>query len=83
MLWCTKLIITNKANKFVRRWSGRPDSNRRPSAWKADTLAAELLPHKRGNYNINYALLYPDTGILGSTPLPLASSIRPCSFNIS
>jgi len=28
-------------------------------------------------------LLYPDTGILGSTPLPLASSSKPCSFNIS
>ena len=68
---------------FGRLWSGRPDSNRRPSAWKADTLAAELLPHKRDNYNINYALLYPDTGILGSTPLPLASSSKPCSFNIS
>ena len=25
-------------------WSGRPDSNRRHSAWKADTLPTELLP---------------------------------------
>src|SRR6478609_8671524 len=29
-------------------WSGRPDSNRRHSAWKADTLPTELLPHGVG-----------------------------------
>ncbi len=27
-------------------WSGRPDSNRRRSAWKADALPTELLPRK-------------------------------------
>ena len=27
-----------------RPWSGRPDSNRRRSAWKADALPTELLP---------------------------------------
>ena len=26
-------------------WSGKRDSNPRPSAWKADALAAELFPH--------------------------------------
>lgn len=35
----------NRNNQKVAiDWSGRPDSNRRPSAWKADTLATELLP---------------------------------------
>ncbi len=29
------------------RWSGKRDSNPRPSAWKADALAAELFPLKR------------------------------------
>jgi hypothetical protein len=28
----------------LRRWSGRRDSNSRPSAWKADALPIELLP---------------------------------------
>src|SRR5262245_20811875 len=27
-------------------WSGKRDSNPRPSAWKADALAAELFPHE-------------------------------------
>src|SRR5699024_11151323 len=26
-------------------WSGRPDSNRRPSPWQGDALPAELRPH--------------------------------------
>ncbi len=26
-------------------WSGKPDSNRRPSAWEADALPTELFPH--------------------------------------
>lgn len=32
--------------------SGRPGSNRRHSAWKADALPTELLPH----YYLNYFL---------------------------
>ena len=28
--------------------SGRRGSNSRPSAWKADALSTELLPHKKG-----------------------------------
>ena len=28
-------------------WSGKRDSNPRPSAWKADALAAELFPHMK------------------------------------
>ncbi|GEM_PF-3496498 len=27
-------------------WSGRPDSNRRPSPWQGDALPAELRPHE-------------------------------------
>ena len=27
-----------------RKWSGRRDSNPRPSAWKANALSTELLP---------------------------------------
>ena len=27
------------------KWSGRRDSNPRPSAWKADALPTELRPH--------------------------------------
>lgn len=26
------------------KWSGQPDSNRRPSAWQADALPTELYP---------------------------------------
>jgi hypothetical protein len=29
---------------FQTKWSGKRDSNPRPSAWKADALATELLP---------------------------------------
>src|ERR1051325_11044068 len=29
----------------VQEWSGKRDSNPRPSAWKADALATELFPH--------------------------------------
>jgi hypothetical protein len=32
-------------------WSGKRDSNPRPSAWKADALAAELFPLKPLFYN--------------------------------
>src|SRR5689334_8222507 len=32
-------------NASFRGWSGKRDSNPRPSAWKADALAAELFPH--------------------------------------
>ncbi len=28
-----------------KKWSGRRDSNPRPSAWKANALSTELLPH--------------------------------------
>ena len=28
-------------------WSGKPDSNRRPSAWEADALPTELFPRNR------------------------------------
>ena len=28
------------------KWSGRRDSNPQPSAWKADALPIELLPHR-------------------------------------
>ena len=31
-----------------RSWSGRRGSNSRPSAWKADALSTELLPHNSG-----------------------------------
>ena len=35
--------LASKRFKFI--WSGRPGSNRRHSAWKADALPTELLPH--------------------------------------
>ena len=40
--------ITTAADRVIGRdrgkWSGKRDSNPRPSAWKADALAAELFP---------------------------------------
>ncbi len=33
------------------RWSGKRDSNPRPSAWKADALATELFPLKPFSHN--------------------------------
>lgn len=34
-------------------WSGIPDSNWRPSAWQADALPTELIPHQLGMKNIS------------------------------
>ena len=34
-------------------WSGKRDSNPRPSAWEADALPTELLPHFAGK-SINF-----------------------------
>jgi hypothetical protein len=31
--------------RWREEWSGRPDSNRRPSPWQGDVLPTELLPH--------------------------------------
>jgi hypothetical protein len=39
------LIKKHKDNYQTRNVSGRRDSNPRPSAWKADALPTELLPH--------------------------------------
>src|SRR5438034_8988574 len=33
-----------KTDAATRNWSGKRDSNPRPSAWKADALPTELLP---------------------------------------
>ena len=33
--------------KLLKRWSGRPDSNRRRPAWEAGILPTELLPLSR------------------------------------
>jgi hypothetical protein len=33
-----------KRTPSTTKWSGKRDSNPRPSAWKADALATELLP---------------------------------------
>src|SRR5262245_21038444 len=33
-------------------WSGKRDSNPRPSAWKADALATELFPLRITTYNL-------------------------------
>ena len=42
-------LLYKKIKKIHQRWilfiSGRRDSNSRQSAWKADTLPTELLPH--------------------------------------
>ena len=35
-----------QGRRAAGRWSGKRDSNPRPSAWKADALAAELFPLK-------------------------------------
>ena len=36
-----------------KKWSGRRDSNSRQSAWKADTLPTELLPHAILNFQFH------------------------------
>ena len=50
--WCpaTDLAVGSftVARRERRAWSGRPDSNRRHSAWEADALPTELLPHIGG-----------------------------------
>ena len=42
-----KILMKRKKYKVLQKWSGRPGSNRRHSAWKADALPAELLPLDR------------------------------------
>jgi len=32
--WCGRLIYVGESRKYVKRWSARPGSNRRPSAWE-------------------------------------------------
>ena len=41
----TKKRSTTELHRLVIFLSGRPGSNRRHSAWKADALPTELLPH--------------------------------------
>lgn len=38
-------------NEYIEtiKWCGTPVSNRRPSAWQADALPTELVPHWLGN----------------------------------
>src|SRR5690554_819097 len=42
-----KIELQNQIFNLKELWSGRPGSNRRHSAWKADALPTELLPHLR------------------------------------
>ena len=37
--------IIKKCIRFIHKWCGTPVSNRRPSAWQADALPTELVPH--------------------------------------
>ena len=39
-------------------WSGKPGSNRRHSAWKADALPTELLPQLKQRYKFDCKLNY-------------------------
>src|SRR5690606_38688551 len=41
------LLVLRPETLPVSGWSGRRDSNPRHSAWEADALPAELLPHAR------------------------------------
>ena len=43
---------TTELHRLVIFLSGRPGSNRRHSAWKADALPTELLPHFGGESRI-------------------------------
>ncbi len=54
-----KLEIKNNIKTYLIKikLSGRPGSNRRHSAWKADALPTELLPHYY-KYKINELLIY-------------------------
>src|SRR4030042_887422 len=37
-------LRTQGLTAIIRRWSGKRDSNPRPSAWEADALPTELFP---------------------------------------
>jgi hypothetical protein len=51
--------------KFLPKiWSGRRDSNPRPSAWEADTLPTELLPHR------GFMIACHRTSVRSPRPLP-------------
>ena len=53
-------------------WSGKRDSNPRPSAWKADALAVELFPQKRWW-----------TGVDSNHRSQLATGLQPAPFSCS
>ena len=40
-----RVCSTPELRWLSKNWSGRRDSNPRPSAWKADALPTELHPH--------------------------------------
>ena len=42
-------------------WSGIPDSNWRPSAWQADALSTELIPHLVDTYFNIKSLIFEDS----------------------
>ncbi len=62
-------------------WSGRRGSNSRPSAWKADALSTELLPHcwLWAKMDSNHRRYKPAD--LQSAPFG-HSGIRPCFFSL-
>jgi hypothetical protein len=66
-------------NLFPREWSGKRGSNPRPSAWKADALPTELLPHLYKNkiqplnlFSAPYKLKLIRPSLSLVTPLPEA-----------
>ena len=47
LLWDGSKRMRETVKVSLLCWSGRLDSNPRPSAWKANALSTELLPHKK------------------------------------
>jgi hypothetical protein len=52
-----------------RIWSGKPDSNRRPSAWEADALPTELFP-------LMEALICPEAVLQSRGSTPAGEALR-------
>ncbi len=64
----------------IHLWSGRPGSNRRHSAWKADALPTELLPHyflEQVQNNFNISKNFPFQ-VVSQTTFCGESRIRTC-----
>ena len=67
---CSIQLSYKRNSKYCRKWSGKRDSNPRPTAWKAVALPTELFPH------CSTILAFPMVGAKGFEPSTPCSQSR-------